>query len=307
VRAKAIYADNYNFSTTSLLKNYNYQRKFAFNKKIMQKKLIVLIFTILTINFSSAQPRTNEDESHLYASTKQVNQFIRRFNAEEDLYGKKLYPKDKKYRNLQLRKKYLNNLFDELNYNIANNLKLEFKKDVCSSSKPKYFDFYGNNWFAEISAKFLYNGRNENIILYLKLEKETGGYKWSFTNAYFPSLEKEFKTYPPKTNKFIHPMSHELEFMNMMKIFKNNKQIEHYAQNNYKPDYLSLFFLEIKRGKLKFVNVNNVKFHVFQIENWYFEIQNFNRKGDNNGWLISNLIKIHEKDKNSLINLINKK
>ncbi len=267
------------------------------------------IFSILFISFcffANAQPRTNEDESHLYASTKQINQFIRRFNAEEDLYGKKLYPEDKNYRNLQLRKKYLNNIFDNNNYDIQLALKSEFKKDVLKKSNEKYFNFYGKKWFAEISTKFLYKGRTENIILYLQLEKETGGYKWSFISAYFPSLEKEFKTNKPTVTKFIHPMSHELEFMNMEKIFKNNKQIEHYGHNNYKPDYLSLFFLEVKRGKLKFVNVDNVKFHVFQIENWYFEIKNFNRKGDNTGWLISNLIKIPEKDKKMLIKLINR-
>ena len=271
----------------------------------MLKALYLLSFILLLSNFAYAQPRTNEDESSLYASTKQVNQFIRRFNAEEDLYGKKLYPKDKQYRNLQLRKKYLSDIFDKQNYDISSNLKSEFQKDALNSSNPKYFNFYGKNWFAEISAKFSYKGRTENIILYLQLEKETGGYKWSFTNAYFPSLKEEFKSKPPKTEKFIHPMSHELEFMNLRKIFKNSKEIDHYGYNTYNPDYLSFFFLEIKRGTLKFINVDNVKFHVFQIKNWYFEIQNFNRKGDNNGWLISNLIKIPEKDKISLINLIN--
>ena len=273
----------------------------------MQKKIILAILIFIFSNISFAQPRTNEDESHLYASTKQVNQFIRRFNGEEDLYGKKLYPKDKKYRNIQLRKKYLNVLFDKSNYNIASNLKSELKKDVLNNVKPKYFNFYGENWFAEISTKFLYKGRNENIILYLQLEKETGGYKWSFINAYFPSMKKVFTTNKPTVNKFIHPMSHELEFMNMIKIFKNSKQIEHYAHNNYNTDYLSLFFLEVKRGNLKFANVDEVKFHVFQIENWYFEIKNFNRKGDNTGWLISNLIKIPEKEKKTLMKLITNK
>ncbi|NJO92403.1 MAG: hypothetical protein HC831_28115 [Chloroflexia bacterium] len=53
-----------------------------------------------------------------------------------------------------------------------------------------------------------------------------------------------------------------------------------------------------------FQSVEDVKFHVFQINNWYFEMQYFNRKGDNTGWLISNLIKIPEKDKASLIKSI---
>ena len=48
------------------------------------------------------------DESALYAETKQVNQFFRRFNCEEALDGKRFYPKDSLYHNLSLRKQYLN-------------------------------------------------------------------------------------------------------------------------------------------------------------------------------------------------------
>ncbi len=36
-----------------------------------------------------------EDESALYSSTKQVNQFFRRFNGEEDTKGDRYYPEDK--------------------------------------------------------------------------------------------------------------------------------------------------------------------------------------------------------------------
>ncbi len=39
-----------------------------------------------------------EDETDLYTSTKQVNQFFRRFNGEEDMKGERYYPEDKDYR-----------------------------------------------------------------------------------------------------------------------------------------------------------------------------------------------------------------
>ncbi len=268
---------------------------------------IALIFLLFT-NSSTSQTITNntkEDESDLYASTKQVNQFIRRFNGEEDLYGKRLYPKDKKYRDASIRKKYLGDLFDLENTNLKTQ-KEEFIASVISSGKPQYFDFYGQNWFAEVSSKFLYNGKEQDIVMYFKLEKENDGYKWSYVSVYSGFFEQEFKTSNPGEIKFIHPMSHEIDFMGLDKIFRNNsKQIEHYAEKNFKPDYLSLFFHEVKKGNLVFQSVTDVKFHVFQIENWYFEMQYFNRKGDNTGWLISNLIKIPEKEKASLIKSIN--
>jgi len=52
------------------------------------------------------------DESELYAETKQVNQFFRRFNGEEDKQGERLYAKDRDFRTYKLRKKYLPTLFN---------------------------------------------------------------------------------------------------------------------------------------------------------------------------------------------------
>lgn len=255
----------------------------------------------------SAQTISNnqaEDESSLYASTKQVNQFIRRFNGEEDLYGKRLYSKDKKYRDNSLRKRYIPDLFDQENSNLKP-LQKEFLSSVNSNSNPQYFDFYGGNWFAEVSAKFIFYGKEQDVVMYFKIEKETGGYKWSYASVYASFFEEQFKTSPPTETKFIHPMSHEIDFMSLRKVFKNYKKIEHYAEKDYSPDFLSLFFYEVKRGNLVFQSVTEVKFHIFQIQDWYFEMQYFNRKGDNTGWLISNLIKIPEKDKASLIKTIN--
>jgi hypothetical protein len=217
----------------------------------------------LTAQINPTKP--DEDESMLYASTKQVNQFIRRFNGEEDLKGNRLYPKDKKYRDQSLRKKYLSDIIDLENSELKNKLP-EFITYVNSGTKPQYFDFYGKNWFAEVASKFLYNGKEQNVVLFFKLEEEN--------------------------------------FMTLRKAFKNNTQIEHYAQKNFSPDYLTLFFYYVKKGNLVFQQVDDVKFHIFQIENLYFEMQYFNRKGDNTGWLISNLIQIPEKDKASLIKSI---
>ncbi len=143
----------------------------------MQKiSLIILLFVLVPVFQLKAQNYLNDDDvSALYASTKQVNQFIRRFNGEEDLHGKRLYPKDKKYRNVKLRKRYLKNLFDNQNYSISSNQKTELINDVTSSSNSSYFDFYGKNWFAEVNAKFSYQGKVENVVLYFRMEKETGG------------------------------------------------------------------------------------------------------------------------------------
>ena len=99
-------------------------------------------------------------------------------------------------------------------------------------------------------------------------------------------------------------MSHELDFMNLAKVFRDHSMVEYYAYDNYLPDYLSIFIYEMKMKHLKFEGVKKVKFHFFQVDQFYFMIEEYNRAGFNNGWLISKLEEIDEKEKNNLLNTI---
>ena len=129
------------------------------------------------------------------------------------------------------------------------------------------------------------------------------GSKWVLTNVYFSEFNKLFPNgeMAEREKHFLHPMSHELDFMNIYKAFQDPDVIEYYASKEYQPDYLTLFFYEIKKGKLVFQHVDSVKFHVLQIKDWYFEVSWFNRSGLNSGWLMSNVIYMPEKEKINLI------
>ena len=79
----------------------------------MRSAVPVFLFLVISIYYPSyGQLLDKEDESKLYAETKQVNQFFRRFNGEEDEKGERYYPKDKQYRSEKLRRKYIGMLFD---------------------------------------------------------------------------------------------------------------------------------------------------------------------------------------------------
>jgi hypothetical protein len=77
--------------------------------------------------------------------------------------------------------------------------------------------------------------------------------------------------------------------------------MDYYLDRFYRPDQLALFVAEVKNGNLKFESVKEVKFHFLQVPGWYFEVSYFNRNSDSSGWLISNMMKITEKDKKELI------
>ncbi len=242
------------------------------------------------------------DETELYAMTKQMGQFMRRFNYEEDQFGYQLNPKDPKYRNNEMRRQSLPILFDQEKYGTQTELQRYFIEDVTKGDST-YMTFLGGRWYSEVSTTFKYNGKDVNVMLFLAVEKEGLGSKWVLTNVYFSEFNKLFPTgeMTEKEKHFLHPMSHELDFMNIYKAFQNPEIIEYYASKEFQPDYLTLFFYEIKQGKLVFQHVDSVKFHVLQIKDWYFEVSWFNRSGLNSGWLMSNVIYMPEKEKTNLI------
>lgn len=242
-----------------------------------------------------------QDESKLYSETKQINQFFRRFNGEEDEKGERYYAKDKQYRNIKLRKKYLEILFDRSNAGISHDLKVQFASDVLEKKDPTLLDFHGGNWFAEVQATFTMNGKDQLITLFMELEKHHLGTKWAMYKVHADMLDPYYKRDTVVLGKFLHPMSHELDFMNLRKAFLNRDSVVQFVTKQFKPDHLSVFLYEVRRGNLKFKTVDQVKFHFFQVPGWYFELSEFNRPGYNTGWLISNLVKLNSAGDETLL------
>lgn len=244
------------------------------------------------------------DESFMYAETKQINQFFRRFNAEEDLEGRRLYEGNPDFRNKTIRSNFIKMLFDRQDQNISNRLKEDFIDEMTNEDNASFLDYYGARWFAEVDTKFTYKGQTRTVVLFLELEKENLGIKWVINNVYFYPFSKLFYTDSTALTKFLHPMSHELDFMNLIKVFSEPETVEYYFEDEFKPDFKTLFLYELKKGNLIFETVEKVSFHFFQLNNWYFQIKEFNRSGYNTGWLISNLSKIPEDQKDMLLKYI---
>jgi hypothetical protein len=269
--------------------------------------LIILLNSASLLTYgqysSIGDPAYGPDEQILYMMNKQVNQFIKRFNMEEDQYGKPLSKNSKYYHNQKVRRKLLEQMFDIHNPRTNSSLKKYFIEDVTNPKHPVYLNFLDKNWFAEVSATFTKNGEDQYIIMYLSLEKAGLGSKWVISNVYYNYTSSFFPE--PDTNiaklYFLHPQSHELDFMNLHKALDHPSHIQYYASSNFKPDYLTLFFYLMKTGQLKFKEITNVKFHFFQIPNWYFELSYYNRNDTNSGWLISNLKYIKDSEKPNLI------
>lgn len=266
------------------------------------KKIKALLSALLVVIALPALAQTQggfRDEASIYAETKQVNQFFRRFNNEETVNGDRLYKGDPEFRNNTSRLKYLNILFDQESPAVLK-LKQEFI-DQVTRKRPFFLNFHGGNWFAQVNTVFSWHGKEEKLVLFLKLQEEKIGAKWVICNVNFPPFKNAFNKDTANNKFFLHPLSHEVDFMNLFRVFQDNKDhIEDYTSKEFSVDQLSMFLFETKKSNLVFKTVTDVKFHFFQVDNWYFELSKFNRSGNNNGWLISNLVKIKGDEKEKL-------
>jgi hypothetical protein len=191
-----------------------------------------------------------------------------------------------------LRKKFLGVLFDNGNTGMSANAKRDFAEQVLNSNAV--LDFHSNNWFAEVRTIFQVNGISQPVTLYMELEKNHLGYKWVIRKAHADFLEPYFVRDTSKVGRFLHPMSHELNFMNLRKAFANKDSLSQFMVKDFSPDHLSVLLHEMQAKTITFNYVESVRFHFFQIAGWYFELANFNRPGYNTGWLVSNLVKLKD-------------
>ncbi|SMD31761.1 hypothetical protein SAMN04488029_0098 [Reichenbachiella faecimaris] len=263
------------------------------------RTLLFALLTVLAIHKSVGQGLTDDmkdTEEQLRASTKQINQFFRRFNGEEDENGKRYYPSDKRYRDANLRRKYVPVLFDTQTGQLDATTAKEFVKVVTDKKSPAFLNFHQDDWCAEVETTFKYKGRTINGTLYMKLQPQGQGYEWVIQDVAFRQLSQWFDKDTSNEKQFLHPMSHELDFMTLRKALSNQKHAEQYTSDDYQPDYLSIFLYELNQGNLTFVSARNVAFHFFAIDGYYFSIANFNRPGYNSGWLISSLVPLANED-----------
>ncbi|WKV11579.1 hypothetical protein [Marivirga harenae] len=264
----------------------------------MIRILFLNIFLCVTLYLPAQivqEDGSSRDESELYASTKQVNQFFRRFNGEEDQKGKRFYESDKSFRSSTLREDYISLLFDRQNRNLSNEQKRKFISDVTDKTNPQFLNFRQDGWFAEVNAVFTRNGKEENILLFFKIQEEREGYEWVLEQVSSAHYQQFFNKSKSEEKAFLHPMSHELDFMNLHKSLKQKNAVD-FTSDEFKVDPLSIFLYEMASKSIQFKTVTTSRFHFFQCEGWYFQIADYNRKGYNSGWLISDLTPVQKED-----------
>ncbi len=251
---------------------------------------VVVLFFIFSPFSSNAQIRNDNvfDDlpEHLVYQVKQLDQFIARFNSNENAEGIRINASQVSKED---REKILASLFDldMLNQPDFKAKALRFIDEVAGS-KIQNLSFYDNNFFATINCKVLYKNKREQLTLTLVVEgNPSNGSQWVIKGARAGFLE-ETKQHKNKAN-IIPPTNHEVEFVALLDIFNEEKDLNNYMSGGNSTNQLNQLNKILKSGELKMLGTSTPTYHFLQVPGWLFTVDYFNRSSNNSGLLISNL------------------
>lgn len=269
-------------------------------------KYFTILLLLLFGKITYAQNLPNEYQNEFVWQVKQIDEFIERFNNDDDAFIKE-HAKDK-FLSVELNRemliKSLLNIAGK-NWNI-NEIKT-FIKQVNDSQNPVRLNFYDPGWCAKVNCIVIWNKKAENVTLTLKVEKYANeSSKWVITGVEAGFLKGQHQKdsvencaltdlpAPVNSTTSLNPFSHATSFMNIKHVSQDKLNIANYFLKPTSPDTdeLLTFVSEILHNRLEIKNAVSIKYFFYQVQGWLFEVQQYNRPGKNSGWLISKLTKL---------------
>jgi hypothetical protein len=246
-------------------------------------------------------------ERNFVFEVKHLDEFFERFNNEKNTLLRKYV--QQKFPGIVIdRASLLNGLFNKTNASLNQSDQQTFSTQVTDSVHPVFLDFAGKDWYATTLCKFRYQGKLIDVKLVLKIQQvANGGMKWVIVSASSDLIKPTTiadKT-GPVTNpqRFLNPMSHATDFMNLSDVFEEPAYIKDYLDTSfYKKAWAMGVLRAVQRQELQFVQVKKISYYFFQIDGWTFSVHNFPRKSSNSGWLINRLVKMSEAEKEDFKN-----
>jgi hypothetical protein len=192
----------------------------------------------------------------------------------------------------------IRSLFNEENSSRDSSIINKFISEVTRKKKPIYLDFYGNNWYAELTCKFKYNSTSIVIPVIMKIEMtQNKGSKWMIVAVGSSALKSKILVTKMTQSKIktncISPTSHAINFVSLKRAFEDKENLSNYFENSYFNGFNMLeFYNAVRNREVEFLHVNKIKYHFLLADKWIFTVENFPREALNSGWLINQMQKV---------------
>lgn len=263
-----------------------------FYKIIKLTTLFLFLSHALFAQISNDQDIFKGLPEHLFFQVKQLDQFIARFNSNENAEGIRI---DAKNTSQEDRAKVLASLFnlELLENKLFKTKALKFIKEV-SGSDIRNLSFYDKDYFATVNCHVLYHNKKETLTLTLTVEGDADkGIKWAIIGAQANFLQTKTDK---KSNGIIPPTNHEVEFIHLLEVFNGKNDISNYISEKHTPNELDALAYILKNEELKMISTSIPTYHFLQIPGWVFTVDFYNRNSKNSGWLISHLEEVGKEE-----------
>lgn len=259
---------------------------------------LILACVVLAVHSIFAQTVLPDPtlEQDFAAQVKSIDEFMARFNGTEtkpNVRQDSLSRRDNILSLFDFNIKHDGTSFDGFKAQLA-----DFANTVCSwESKLELKD--AQAW-AEVVCSMTYGKKLCKITLLMQKESiDKIKSRWGIFSV--KGLKKA-GFYNDKLAT-ISPVDHEIHFMSLTDFFQANKQLAPALRNKNKViDELSMFAGMVIGGYLKFVSVDDVKFHFLAVPNYSFIVEEIGRQGTNSGWLITRFQKLSDYEKEQYLN-----
>ncbi len=277
--------------------------------------LLCVGFIILFQHQSVSQISKSEFTKEFALQVKTIDDFFDRFNFRENTSFRNYI--NKEYPQLHYtRKNFVPLLFNQKGVTIAEEDKNKFVTQVIDSINPKFLSYSDTSWFAELSCSVTYLGKPKKMTLIMKVESEKNNmYSWTIVSAKADFLKFKatkadsvllknrdsccVSAKAKSATYFLTPISHGIDFTNVDNVFLNKAHINDYIYKGPRTFELCKLISLAKQSKVKFGQIDDIAYYLFQVDGWIMKIDYFNRNDYNSGWLISQLIKVNNKEKDN--------
>ena len=265
-------------------------------------KTFVLKFWIF-ISFSICQHRLfsqvylnngGAKEKHFIYEVKEIDEFFERFNDDSRSFIRTVYkPYHTKFS--VDRQRLIKSLFNYENMSRDSSTMNKFISEVTNKKKPIYLDFYGDNWYAELTCKFNYNASYIVIPIIMQIEMSRNkGSKWMIVAVGSSTLKSKIVVTEMAQSKIktkcLSPTSHGTNFVSLKRAFEDKENLSSYFESFYfKKSHMLEFYNAILNREIEFMDVTKIKYHFLLADKWIFTVENFPREALNSGWLINHM------------------
>ena len=263
------------------------------------KFLIFISFSFCHHRLFSQVISNNENakEKHFVYEVKEIDEFFERFNDEQGSFIRGVYKAHHVKFNIP-RERLIRSLFNFDNESKDSILINTFVSDVTKKKKPIYLDYYGDDWYAELTCKFKYQSSDIVIPVIVKMVMTPNkGSKWMIVAVGSSTLKSKIvvteMTQSKIKTKIISPTSNGTNFVSLQRVFEDKENLSDYFESSYmKWSNMLEFYNAILNREIEFINVIKIKYHFLLADKWIFTVEDFQREELNSGWLINHIEKV---------------